>query len=154
MRPDRPTISAVIPTLDEEANLAGDIRVKRIDALRLAQASSWTNALLTVEGRDDTELQLRLDELLAGLGQSKLELLFEQEIRALGTSCVVPLLRFIASPRSFGDPEKRLPGPLRGGLCSAVHRAGGGRCSCHVMVPINATLKPNQGHLEKKPAAR
>ena len=91
----------------ERASIAEGIRISRLRLEQLATASSWMNALLVREGRADEDLQRRLDELLAGIGQSKMTQLFEQEIRALGTSCVVPLLRYIESPRSESQTRQR-----------------------------------------------
>ena len=91
----------------EIATIGERIRIGRLDAIGLAQASSWMHELLLLEDRDDSELERRLDGLLAGLGKTKIDLLYEKEIRSLGTHCVVPLLRYIASPASRSDIRKR-----------------------------------------------
>ncbi len=92
----------------ERAVVGETIRVSAMDRQQLALAASWTNALLALEERDGAELEERLDELLAGVGKSKMNLLLEQEIRELGSSCVVPLLRYIESSRSLENPVKRV----------------------------------------------
>jgi ferric-dicitrate binding protein FerR (iron transport regulator) len=63
-------------------------------------ATAWTGALLVRKGHDDAELAARVDQLLARLGQSKVSLLYEEEIRALGEYAVLPLVKFVESPLS------------------------------------------------------
>jgi ferric-dicitrate binding protein FerR (iron transport regulator) len=91
----------------EEAEIAGDVTIRSLGE-SVIRATSWMNALLVVEGRKDTELARRLEELLARVGQQKMSVLYEDEIRALGSSCVAPLTEYIASPRSLEDRDKRL----------------------------------------------
>jgi DNA-binding XRE family transcriptional regulator len=50
----------------------------------------------------------RVEELLARIGKSKVSNLYEAEIRSLGEYGVLPLLRYMASPRSRSDVERRL----------------------------------------------
>lgn len=92
----------------ERAVLGERVLIESLQEAQLALASSWTNRLLVVAGRDSTELEHRLDTLLADLGRSKMSYLLEDEIRALGPSCVVPLARYLASPRSSATPAKRV----------------------------------------------
>lgn len=71
-------------------------------------ATRWVNEILVRKGRDDAEVNVRVNELLAQIGQSKISNLYEEEIRSLGDSCVLPLLRYLQSERSKGQELKRL----------------------------------------------
>lgn len=73
----------------------------------LLLATRWVNELLMMKGRDTQELDRRVDDLMAQIGGDKMDFLYEEEIRALGDHCVVPLTRFIQSPRSAGREQKR-----------------------------------------------
>lgn len=69
--------------------------------------TSWMHPLLVMKGHDSPELDARVNRLLAHLGRSKLENLYEHEIRSLGEHAALPLLRFVESPLSRDDPERR-----------------------------------------------
>jgi hypothetical protein len=73
----------------------------------LALATRWVNEILVMKGRDNPELHRRIDDLFARIGEEKMSFLYEEEIRGLGDHCVVPLTRYIESPRSQGHAEKR-----------------------------------------------
>jgi len=73
----------------------------------LALATRWLNEILVMKGRDDPELARRLDDLFAHIGEAKMSFLYEDEVRALGDHCVVPLTRYIQSSRSAGQEAKR-----------------------------------------------
>ena len=73
----------------------------------LLLATRWVNELLMMKGRDTQELDRRVNDLMAQIGGDKMDFLYEEEIRALGDHCVVPLTRFIQSPRSAGREQKR-----------------------------------------------
>jgi hypothetical protein len=73
----------------------------------LALATRWVNEILVMKGRDNPELARRIDDLMANIGQQKMSFMFEEEIRALGDHCVIPLTKYIESPRSAGDPARR-----------------------------------------------
>ena len=70
-------------------------------------SSTWMHPLLALKGHGDDDLQQRVDELLADVGQSKLSHFYEQEIRGLGEYSVLPLLRFVQSPQSREQPARR-----------------------------------------------
>lgn len=70
-------------------------------------ASSWMAPLLVSKGHADRDLQQRVDQLLARIGESKLSSLYEHEIRGLGEYCVLPLLRYLQSPKSKPQSFKR-----------------------------------------------
>jgi hypothetical protein len=74
----------------------------------LAVATRWVNEILVMKGRDDPELAKRVDDLFAQIGQQKMSFMYEEEIRALGDHCVIPLVRYIESDRSKGDAPKRV----------------------------------------------
>lgn len=71
-------------------------------------ATRWVNEILVRKGRDDAEVNERVNDLLAQIGQSKISNLYEEEVRSLGDSCVLPLLRYLQSDRSKGQEHKRL----------------------------------------------
>jgi ferric-dicitrate binding protein FerR (iron transport regulator) len=70
--------------------------------------TGWVNELLILKGADDPEFVRRIDDICAQIGQAKLSHLYEDEIRRLGDHCVVPLVRFIQSPRSAANPRQRV----------------------------------------------
>jgi ferric-dicitrate binding protein FerR (iron transport regulator) len=70
------------------------------EVARLARATSWANELRVRKARDSKELARRVDDILAQIGHTKAEFMDEEEIRALGDHCVLPLTRFIQSKRS------------------------------------------------------
>jgi ferric-dicitrate binding protein FerR (iron transport regulator) len=69
---------------------------------RLVQATSWVHELLVLKGRNNQELEKRVNALLAQLGETKLGLLNDEEIRSLGDRCVLPLTRFVESADADG----------------------------------------------------
>jgi ferric-dicitrate binding protein FerR (iron transport regulator) len=73
----------------------------------LIVATGWVNELLMMKGRDNTELSKRVDALLAAIGNEKMMYMYEDEIKALGDHCVLPLTRYVQSPLSASDPRKR-----------------------------------------------
>jgi ferric-dicitrate binding protein FerR (iron transport regulator) len=66
----------------------------------LALTSRWVNDLLRLEGRDSEELSRRVGEMLSTLGRTKMESLYEWEIRTLAPGCVIPLCRYLLSEES------------------------------------------------------
>src|SRR5207237_776898 len=73
----------------------------------LPVATRWVNELLMMKGRDTEELHKRVDRLLAAIGNEKMSYMYEDEIKALGDHCVLPLTRYVQSPLSANDPRKR-----------------------------------------------
>jgi hypothetical protein len=73
----------------------------------LPVATRWVNELLMMKGRDSEELRKRVDMLLAAIGNEKMMYMFEDEIKALGDHCVLPLTRYVQSPLSARDSRKR-----------------------------------------------
>jgi ferric-dicitrate binding protein FerR (iron transport regulator) len=73
----------------------------------LMLSTRWVNEILVLKGRDSPELESRVDDLAAQIGELKESFLYEQEIRSLGDHCVVPLTRYIQSDRSKGHDDKR-----------------------------------------------
>ncbi|MBI4583168.1 MAG: FecR domain-containing protein [Planctomycetes bacterium] len=74
----------------------------------LVRQINWIHEILILKGGQNEELARRIDDLFAQIGQTKMELLYEQDIRALGDHCVIPLIRYVQSERSKGDEEKRV----------------------------------------------
>lgn len=73
----------------------------------LVVATRWVHEILLMKGRGNDELAGRVDDLFAQIGEGKMAFMVEDEIRALGDHCVVPLARYIRSERSRGQDEKR-----------------------------------------------
>lgn len=92
----------------ERAAIVNGQIVKSPQAADPILESGWVNSLLVRKGRNDGELARRIDEMLFFMGRSKVTWLYEQEIRGLGEYAVLPLLRFVQSPQSREEPERRL----------------------------------------------
>ncbi len=73
----------------------------------LVKATEWTHELLMLKGRDNPELAQRVNDILATIGQTKMDEISEQDIRSLGDHCVLPLTRYIQSPRSRAPGNHR-----------------------------------------------
>lgn len=73
----------------------------------LAMLTRWVHEILVLKGRDSAELEKRVNDMLATLGRTKMEELYEYEIRAMGDHCALPLTRYIQSAPSRADPERR-----------------------------------------------
>jgi ferric-dicitrate binding protein FerR (iron transport regulator) len=73
----------------------------------LLRATNWVHEILVLKGRSNPELNRRIDDIFAGIGQTKTEFLLEEEIRVLGDHCVIPLTKYLLSDRSKGDDFKR-----------------------------------------------
>jgi hypothetical protein len=91
----------------ETATITHD-RIDEVRATDRLLAASWMEPLLILKGHADAELTQRIDDLLAQVGQSKVSNLYEDEIRRLGEYSVLPLLRYVQSPRSSADSDRRL----------------------------------------------
>jgi hypothetical protein len=77
----------------------------KVDPLLMLLTTRWVNEILMLKGRDNPELSRRIDDILAQLGQIKGNFMEEQEIRGLGDRCVLPLSRYLESPRCAGESE-------------------------------------------------
>ncbi len=71
-------------------------------------ATRWIHGLLMLKGYDNPELNQRVDQMLAALGQTKLSYLYEEEIRALGDFSVPPLMEYVKSRASLQQPDRRV----------------------------------------------
>jgi len=91
----------------ECASIVGGQIVKSPGRMDAVLAQSWIHPLLVRKGHGDKELADRVDQLLARMGQSKVTLLYEQEIRGLGEFAALPLLRYVQSPISVDEPSRR-----------------------------------------------
>ncbi|HVR86842.1 MAG TPA: FecR domain-containing protein [Planctomycetota bacterium] len=78
-----------------------------VPAHQLALLTKWVNEIVALKGKDSPELQIRVNELLAQIGRTKMEHLVEAEIRALGDHAALPLTRYIQSPESRKDGNRR-----------------------------------------------
>jgi hypothetical protein len=67
----------------------------------------WMHPLLVRKGPADPELFSRVDQLLAQVGHTKVSFFYERDLRSLGEYGALPLLRFVQSPDSAEDAEKR-----------------------------------------------
>jgi hypothetical protein len=70
-------------------------------------ATGWQLPLLAVRQPDDSELQSRLQELLARIGQTKMSSMYDRQIRSLGPAGTIPLIAFVRSSKSLDNPELR-----------------------------------------------
>ncbi|MDP1561295.1 MAG: hypothetical protein Q8M16_07850 [Pirellulaceae bacterium] len=70
-------------------------------------AAAWQLPLLVQRPAEDSELQSLLSTMLGQLGQSKMQHLYETQIRSLGPTGAVPLVAFVKSPESRAEPELR-----------------------------------------------
>ena len=77
-----------------------------VDPLMLMLTTRWVIEILLMKGRDNPELSRRIDDILAQLGELKGKFLEEEEIRTLGDRCVLPLARYLQSPRCEGEGER------------------------------------------------
>lgn len=105
------SVKARNETLQLKASESATITRDRVDRTQLHDrllAVSWMQPLLVSKGYADRELWNRVDELLAQVGATKLSMLYEEEIRSLGEYGVLPLLRYVQSPRSGADGGRRL----------------------------------------------
>ena len=92
----------------QQLEVSADGRLGDKTAVRdLALATRWVNEILVMKGRDNPEMAKRIDDLFARIGQEKMSIMYEEEIRALGDHCVIPLTKYIQSDRSNGESQKR-----------------------------------------------
>jgi hypothetical protein len=91
----------------EELTFSQDRVVHRDRAYSLALITAWMNPLMALKSPDDPELNAHVDALLSQLGASKMSLLSDAELRALGPSCTTPLARYIRSEDGEHDSERR-----------------------------------------------
>lgn len=92
--------------LVNNSNGAFDIRDSGPD-YALFQATNWVNEILVLKGRDNPELNRRINDVMASIGETKMGFLAEEEIRTLGDHCVVPLCRYLQSDRSQQQGARR-----------------------------------------------
>ena len=91
-----------------EELVIADQRIARHDrAYSLALITAWMNPLLALKSPDDPELNAQVDALLAHLGETKMTLLSDAELRSLGPSCATPLARYVRSEDSLREAERR-----------------------------------------------
>jgi ferric-dicitrate binding protein FerR (iron transport regulator) len=81
-------------------------QVEKYHVEDLIRATRWVNEILVLKGRNNPELAKRVDDLFAQIGASKTSYMSEEEIRALGDHCVLPLTRYIQSDRSRAPGEQ------------------------------------------------
>jgi hypothetical protein len=72
----------------------------------LDQAARWITDILVLKGQDNPELNARVNDLFAQIGEGKMAFLRENELKALGDRCVIPLTKYLESPRSAGQTFK------------------------------------------------
>lgn len=70
-------------------------------------AARWTQPLLVRKGHESRELGSYVDQLLARVGESKISFMYEQDIRSLGEYAALPLIRYVQSPLSRDNPQRR-----------------------------------------------
>jgi len=79
-------------------------RSRKMDPLA---ATRWQLPLLVMKTPQDSELQARLDAVLATIGETKLGYVYEEDLLKLGPAGAEPLLAYIRSDRSKENPERR-----------------------------------------------
>ncbi len=71
-------------------------------------ATAWVNSVLALRGDNQPELLGRVNQLLANVGDAKLSLLYEDELRRLGDDGVPPLLAYLAATRDKPNVFQRV----------------------------------------------
>lgn len=92
----------------ERVTITGGVLGQTQAAQDLVQATRWVHELLLKKGRDDPELAARIDQLFAQIGKTKMSVMAEDEIRAMGDRCVRPLLRFVSSSCNAPNEPQRI----------------------------------------------
>jgi len=82
------------------SRISGERVFDAYSSRRIEQTTNWMVELLYLRGRDNPELARKVNNLLALIGQTKMQHLTEQEIRSLGHTCALPLAKFIRSGSS------------------------------------------------------
>jgi hypothetical protein len=90
----------------ESATITGEI-LRLDDPSDALLDASWMQPILICKGHSNRELAERVNDLLARVGETKAPELYETEIRSLGEYSVLPLLRYVESPRSDSNPRRR-----------------------------------------------
>lgn len=70
-------------------------------------ATSWQMPLLAQKPAEDSELQSRLDAMLAVIGETKVSYLYAEQIEELGPAGTIPLLAYVRSSLSQPHPRRR-----------------------------------------------
>jgi predicted anti-sigma-YlaC factor YlaD len=91
----------------EKARITRGSAIQKEPIGNLVQATSWVHEILKLKGPNDQELAQRVNDILAQIGQSKMEYLQADLIRQLGSHCVPPLSRYVCSERSQEHPGQR-----------------------------------------------
>jgi hypothetical protein len=92
----------------ERASIVNGQIVKSLEPRDPILEAGWVHSLLVRKGPGDGELAARINEMLSQVGRTKVAWLYEQEIRGLGEYAVLPLVRFVQSPQSRAEPQRRL----------------------------------------------
>jgi hypothetical protein len=69
--------------------------------------TAWVNSLMALRSSQHPELVERVNQLLANVGDAKLSLLYEDELRRLGDDGVPPLLAYLAATRDKPNVARR-----------------------------------------------
>ncbi len=89
------------------ARIEGGAVRRRDPAGDLVLATGWMNEIVALKGPDDAEFARRVNDLLAQLGRTKMQFLYEAQIRAMGDHCALPLLRYVQSDGSRVEAARR-----------------------------------------------
>lgn len=73
----------------------------------LTVLTRWVHEILVLRDPANAEFHGRVNDLLARIGRTKMEQLYEGEIRALGDHAALPLTRYIQSPESRPEAARR-----------------------------------------------
>ena len=121
MKPPWTTVSVVqgsteVRVKDKKESLAQGEQV-RIEQGRIADkgpahdlllAVGWVNELAALKGRDNAELNKRVQAILAEIGRTKIDTMYERDILALGDHAIMPLAAYVQSKESRDEPRSRL----------------------------------------------
>jgi len=84
-------------------------KLTRLEAAdELDRTTQWIYSLLVHKDPNNPELQDRVNQLFAQIGQGKMELLREDELKGLGDRCVLPLTRYLQSKESERPEFRRI----------------------------------------------
>lgn len=91
----------------KKIRLAGGKVIKSDDVANPLIETRWIHDLIRQKSPGDAELTKRVDALWASIGYSKVQHLYEDELRMLGPGCVRPLLSFLLSERREYQSDRR-----------------------------------------------
>jgi len=74
---------------------------------QMERATRWMLDLLVARGRDNPELNTQIAKLFQMMGEAKVEYMTEEEIKSYGSTCTIPIARYLESPECAARPDVR-----------------------------------------------